>query len=95
MYINAKVVNRQFELVPSRKSNPDREITWSISLFCSNSYFTSIPRANSRQYRRGGDSIVLPVSIESYCGFGYFSPITSKPWDLFWGREEGAGQQLG
>lgn len=89
MYINTQVLNCQFEMNIIHLgifsfcvlSNSDREITCRILYsYIQTSVFHILPKANSRLYRRGGDSIVLPVSIESSCGFGYFSPITSKPW---------------
>src|ERR671919_2365949 len=94
MYINANVINRQFELLltyihtswtfPSTnqiRTGKSLEVFWFIILF-KLQYFTSIPKANSRPCRRGAEtqSFILSVYIESSCGFGYFSPITSKPW---------------
>jgi hypothetical protein len=65
MYINANVINRQFELLHTYihlglflpinqiRTGKSLEVFWFIILF-KLQYFTSIPKANSRLCRRGG-----------------------------------------
>ena len=69
MYINTQVLNCQFELnyihlglfsFPSVKFG-QRNNLQNFIFISSPAVFHILPRANSRLYRRGGDSIVLPV----------------------------------
>jgi hypothetical protein len=96
MYINANVVDRQFELthtyihlglfLPVNQTRTEKA-PWGIYFY----YFVQTPvfhihsqgEQPSMPQRGKTQSSILSVCIESSCGFGYFSPITSKPWGSF------------
>ena len=102
MYINANVVNRQFELIHTYihlglflPVNQTRTEKAPLGIYFY--YFVqtlvfhihSQGEQSSMPQRGETQSCILSVYIESSCGIGYFSPITSKPWgSLLKGRQE-------